>query len=483
MTAPDILCAAAESAAPAAGSLEALQADAVLRLQALVDAVALDVVPLAAAAMRRPRECMKLTHASTGPDVLWRAPVAAWQHLHNVARNAESSCDDAPGVSLCPHATEERGRLTLRLMSLSKLGTTRVRLLSGAAQVAELLLEALPSSDLSRLVADFRVQAGGSVSFTTAAAFTARSAAGLLLCRQCGHWYGGLRGLRTHLQVAHVAGYESSRLQAEDTQRALIACATPRELVELSAAAALVSKTSSAAKRALHPGLVAARDGDVEQLRALVNGRFDPSAVCDHHGSTALMWAAGGGHAEACAYLLDIGVDATYAQPDGRTAIMWAARNGHLHICQLLEQRAPGVAQAATKDGTTALHWACWQGHILVCEWLVDGAECDLHALNLYGCNASQWAAQSGDIAMLSWLLDRGLDVGIINHNGHSALHKAAIKGKGEACEWLLTTAHLGARHMGADSDGNTPQRMAAAEGHLGLAAALDAHFARLALT
>jgi ankyrin repeat protein len=476
MTAPDNLC-----ADPAAGSLEALQADAVLRLQCLVDAAALDVCPLAAAAMRRPRESMQLTHACTGPDVLWRAPVAAWQHLQNVARTAVSSCDDAPCVSLSPHASEEVGIPTLRLVTLSKFGTTRVRLLSSAAQVAELLLETLPSPELSQLVADFRVQAGGSVSFTTSAAFTARSAAGLLLCRHCARWFGGLRGLRTHLQVAHAAGYESSRLQAEDTRRALIACATPRELVMLSASAALVSKVSSAAKRALHPGLVAARDGDVEVLRALVDGDFDPSVVCDHHGSTALMWAAGGGHAPACAYLLDTcGVDATYAQPDGRTAIMWAARNGHLHICKLLEQSAPGVAQAATRDGTTALHWACWQGHIPVCEWLVDGAGCDLHALNLYGCNASQWAAQSGDIAMLAWLLQRGLDVGIINHNGHSALHKAAIKGKTGACEWLLTTAHLGARHMGADSDGNTPQRMAAAEGHLGLAAALQAHFARL---
>ena len=477
MTAPDIMRAATE---PAAGSLEALQADAVLRLQFLVDAAALDVCPFAAPAMRRPRECMKLTHASTGPDVLWRAPVAAWQHLQNVARTA-ASCDDAPGVSFFPHAAEELVKPTLRLVTLSKYGTTRVRLLSSASQLAELLLEALPSSDLGQLVADFRIQTGGSVSFTTAAAFTSRSASGLLLCRLCARWYGGLRGLRTHLQVAHVAGYENSRLEAEDTRRALIACHTaPRELAELSAAAALVSKASGAAKRALHPGLVTARDGDVDRLRALVGGgQLDPIAACDHHGSTALMWAAGGGHLEACAYLLDAcSVDATYAQPDGRTAIMWAARNGHVHICQLLEQRVPGVAQAVTKDGTTALHWACWQGHIAVCEWLVDAAGCDLHALNSYGCNASQWAAQSGDIAMLSWLLDRGLDVGIINHNGHSALHKAAIKGQAAACEWLLKTAQLGARHMAADSDGNTPQRMAAAEGHLGLAAALDAHFA-----
>lgn len=33
-------------------------------------------------------------------------------------------------------------------------------------------------------------------------------------------------------------------------------------------------------------------------------------------------------------------------------------------------------------------------------------------------------------------LSSRGLDLGILNSNGHSALHKAAVKGNHQVCEW-----------------------------------------------
>lgn len=109
----------------------------------------------------------------------------------------------------------------------------------------------------------------------------------------------------------------------------------------------------------------------------------------------------------------------------------WAARNGHIHVCRwLLDQ---GVsANASTTDGTTPLHWAVWQGRLDVCSWLVDVAGADLHARNEYGCNAVQWAAQAENkgLVMCKWLKREGLDLLLLNRNGHSALHKAAVKGR-----------------------------------------------------
>lgn len=463
-------------------SLEALQAELVPQLQALVQAACDDVCPLAAAVVRRPRESVKLTRATHGPDLSWHAPVAVWLHLQQLARRGQCNqpaCEagDTPGVCFVPGAD------AVTLTTVSAFGSTRVRHLSDASAVADLLLEAMPSALLGRLVIDVRVQPGGSVFFTSAAAFAARSAAGLLLCRQCGFWFGGYRGLRTHLQVAHVAGYEASREQADDTRRALVACTAPVELRLLSGHYRALAAHATATARAVHPGLVAARGGELDVLRKMVDsGTCDPAATCDRHGSTALMYAAGGGHVSVCAYLIETcGVDAAYAQPDGRTAFMWAARNGHIAVCEyLLAEAGPGIAHAATRDGTTALHWACWQGHIAMCEWLLDVGGVNLHALNSYGCNASQWAAQAGDVRMLSWLAQRGLDLKIVNRNGHSALHKAAVKGHATACDWLLTHAGLGAAHMAPDGDGNTPQRMAAAEGFHDVADALHQHWARL---
>ena len=92
-------------------------------------------------------------------------------------------------------------------------------------------------------------------------------------------------------------------------------------------------------------------------------------------------------------------------------------------------------------DGTVPMHFAVWMNNIPMLKWLVDVAHCDLHKLNSYGCNASQWGALNGDVAMLSLLQGYGLNLGLLNLNGHSAIHKAAVNGRLEACQWLLTQA------------------------------------------
>ena len=178
-----------------------------------------------------------------------------------------------------------------------------------------------------------------------------------------------------------------------------------------------------------------------------------------------------------CAYLVDeIGVPVVQTQQkDGRAALHWAARNGHADVCEWLIGRGldPDVG---TRDGTRPLHWAVWQGHLAVCDLLLK-AGADLHSRNSYGCNAIQWAAQSDTsdgLAVCRWLLERGLDVTVLNCNGHSALHKAAVKGQRAVCEWLLSPeVGLAASHLGPDGDGNTPSLMARLEGFDDLAAYL----------
>jgi Ankyrin repeats (many copies) len=129
----------------------------------------------------------------------------------------------------------------------------------------------------------------------------------------------------------------------------------------------------------------------------------------------------------------------------------------------------------ATGDGTTPLHYAVWQGHLDLCKWFVYAAGADFASVNEFGCNAMQWAGQTDHLAMCRWLAALGLDLSIINNNGHSALHKAANKGQARVCAWLLNEECLGVQHLQPDQDGNSPAVMARLEGHHKLADALDA--------
>ena len=64
----------------------------------------------------------------------------------------------------------------------------------------------------------------------------------------------------------------------------------------------------------------------------------------------------------------------------------------------------------------------------------------------------------------------RGLDFKIINNNGHSAIHKAAIKGNMKACLWLINVAGLGLDHCKPDREGDSPVELAKFNGYYDLA-------------
>jgi ankyrin repeat protein len=121
-----------------------------------------------------------------------------------------------------------------------------------------------------------------------------------------------------------------------------------------------------------------------------------------------------------------------------RHALHWAARNGRVEVCEWLIREKHVDVNIEADDGTVPVHFAVWTNNIEMVKWLVEVIDCDLHKLNAYGCNASQWGALNGDVAMLRLLQGYGLNLGLLNLNGHSAIHKAAVNGRLEACQWLL---------------------------------------------
>jgi ankyrin repeat protein len=434
-------------AAPSSGDAAACAAAAVAAaalLQPLIEAAVARVYAPGAELARRPREAVQPVRrcAPGEADLTCHAAVACWRH----ARAADA-------------AVAER--------------------YDDAAQLAEALLAALAAAAgdaLQALLSDARVAPDGTLLLTTRGAAAAAAATGALRCGACGRCFAGKRALRNHSQSVHADGYAASV--------AAVTAATAALALRRAAPDAVTQLPHGA--EALHPGLAAARDGVVAALRALHARGWDAARCCDRHGSTALLWAAGGGHLEACRFLVhEAGCDAAAAQPrDGRTALHWAARNGHTAVVAWLVEHAGCDAAAGTRDGTTALQWAVWRGHLHTVDWLA--ARCaDWRGANAYGCAAPHWAAMRDENApaICDWLHARGADWRAANAAGHAPLHKAAMRGHVRVLAWLLRHADGGAPLNAPDADGNTPLALAALWGERDAAAALLDHGALLDAT
>ena len=211
-------------------------------------------------------------------------------------------------------------------------------------------------------------------------------------------------------------------------------------------------------------GLYQAKMGHVQQLRELLARGWDPRRAVDKNRLNALAWAAGHGHVDVVALLLEHCVDIESPNKEGRTALMWACRNGHLQAVQLLVERGANL-HAQTKKGINCFHWAVWGASIDVADWLLQQGM-DLEGQNNSGCTAPIWAAASGSIPMCKWLLHKGSDFTRMNFWGHGVVNKAAWHGHRDALEWLLALPGVETQMFLTDAAGRTPVELAGLPGH-----------------
>eukprot|EP00192_Tetraselmis_astigmatica_P009761 CAMPEP_0117659536 /NCGR_PEP_ID=MMETSP0804-20121206/6486_1 /TAXON_ID=1074897 /ORGANISM="Tetraselmis astigmatica, Strain CCMP880" /LENGTH=867 /DNA_ID=CAMNT_0005466203 /DNA_START=78 /DNA_END=2683 /DNA_ORIENTATION=+ len=338
-------------------------------------------------------------------------------------------------------------------------------------------LEQRPVADVC-IVGDERTK----ISFSTGPYLAAQAASGMLQCPACSRWFSGERGLSWHSQMKHKIDYALSQSTASEQQSMALSAWSPSPFQSLSAPVLNPQQGSKTSQ--LDAGLAAARDGQLVILQNKVQSGWDPQQITDRHGSSALLWAAGGGHLEVCKHLVDVCGCSPHMQQakDARNALHWASRNGHLGVVEWLVAEKGINPDTPTHDGTVALHWACWQGHIDVAIWLVEVAGCDIYHKNSYGCCAVHWTAQSSAdscIQVFQYLQSAGLSILLRNINGHSPLHKAAQRGNIALVKWLIcgggSAPVLAARIMESpDNDGNLPIDCARLEGHADVAELLD---------
>lgn len=163
----------------------------------------------------------------------------------------------------------------------------------------------------------------------------------------------------------------------------------------------------------------------------------------------------------------------------GQTALMAAAGAGHAHCTELiLEAGAFALSTDSLKN--TALHHAAWAGHLDCTDKLLEHrpttGSCDVHAKNAAGQTPLMCAAQHGNPEVVARLIEVGAALDARDNDGNTAAHYAGSEGHIGAVQVLLES---GARGDFVNCDGLTALDLARYNGSTDTADYLDQNVAQ----
>ncbi|PIA52960.1 hypothetical protein AQUCO_01000665v1 [Aquilegia coerulea] len=203
---------------------------------------------------------------------------------------------------------------------------------------------------------------------------------------------------------------------------------------------------------------IAAKQGDLEVLKALQKAVPELSMAVNLSNTTALHTAATQGYIEVVNFLLELNSGiAKIAKNNGKTALHSAARNGHLEVVKAILDKDPSTATQTDKKGQTALHMAAKGQNIELVEMLTKLAPSLINIVDTKGNTALHIAARKGRTQILRKLLDRSeTNTKAVNRARETALDTAEIFSNSEAVMILRECGIQSAKTIKPETEGTT---------------------------
>nr|GMD34932.1 ankyrin repeat-containing protein At5g02620-like [Ipomoea batatas] len=195
---------------------------------------------------------------------------------------------------------------------------------------------------------------------------------------------------------------------------------------------------------------VAAKQGDVEMMRVLLEAFPQLLVTFDQSNTTALHTAAAQGHIEAVNFLLETNSSlAAIPRNNGKTALHASARNGHVEVVKALLSKEHRIATWSDKKGQTALHMAVKGQSVEVVNELVVSEESLATMVDAKGNTALHIAARKGRLEIVKTLLKhKGISGEAINKSGETALDTAEKNGQSEIAALLKENGFQSAKDL-----------------------------------
>jgi hypothetical protein len=159
----------------------------------------------------------------------------------------------------------------------------------------------------------------------------------------------------------------------------------------------------------VEPIIEAAKTGDLQTAKAILEKDPTKLNATDNENYTALHWACIRAHWDIAQYLIEEGADLNVTGGDGGTPINWAAHHDNVDIIRLMVGKGAKL-NIRNQWGMTELHTAIWRGCIHVVEYLLDNGSDPTIKTN-EGWTAMHYAFRSGHDNVIEMLKKRGLSV------------------------------------------------------------------------